>query len=64
MAGAVTTPEFEALLGDFDLAKLEAQKSLVFGLWPDLRLALYNEAWSRFAFDNDGPLQLSTPTIL
>lgn len=47
-------PAFLPLLAGFDLDELERHGGTVFGLWPDLRLACFNEAWVRFARENAG----------
>lgn len=39
---------------------LDAHDAAIYGLWPDLKLAYMNPAWSRFAADNDGEPRMSS----
>lgn len=45
---------FEKLLGAHSGDDLDAEGGSVIGLWPDGRIALVNDAWGRFAAENDG----------
>lgn len=47
-------PHFLRLLEEFEFGELESAGGTVYGLWPDLRLAYMNAAWSRFAAENGG----------
>lgn len=56
-------PRFSVLLADFDLDDVsgeEAKNCTTYGLWPDLRLAYANTAWSQFAAENGGEPAIST----
>ncbi len=57
--GARLSPGFHAALAGLDLADLEANPNVVFGLWPDLTLAYLNPAWFRFAGENGGEPAIS-----
>ena len=50
---------FIALLRDFDAAKLDESDETVYGLWPDLTFAYFNNGWRRFARDNGGEPAIS-----
>lgn len=52
--------DFTTLLQGYDLADLEEHKGVIYGLWPDLRLAYVNPAWYRFATSNGGEPALAT----
>ncbi|HVV98963.1 MAG TPA: hypothetical protein VHB77_01415 [Planctomycetaceae bacterium] len=52
-------PEFLSLLEGFELRGLEQDPGTIFGLWPDLRLAYVNPAWTRFAAENGGEPDIS-----
>lgn len=60
----IITPGFAELLVDFDLAALEAETSLVFGLSADFEIAYVNPAWGRFAEANGGGGSLIGERIL
>ena len=52
-------PEFEKLLKKFDLDHLYHSENSIFGLWPDLTLAFFNDGWFRFSRQNLGEPQIS-----
>lgn len=45
---------FEKHLGPHAVRELDAEAGSVVGLWPDGRIGLLNQAWGRFAEENDG----------
>jgi hypothetical protein len=47
-------PNFRVLLRDYDLEHLDRQDAAAFGMWSDLTLAYHNDAWDRFAAENNG----------
>jgi len=47
--------EFQALLDDASLERLDDERSPIFGIFADGRLALTNAAWDRFAAENGAP---------
>lgn len=51
---SVCATTFQPLLTEFDVDELEKAGGTVYGLWPDLRLAYMNRAWSHFASENGG----------
>lgn len=53
-------PEFEPLLRSHDSGRLDTLSEVVFGLWPDLRIAYLNPAWFVFARENGGEPVIST----
>ncbi len=53
-------PEFEPLVGRYDLAQLEKSDNTIYGIWPDFTLAYVNRGWYRFAEDNDGLAAISS----
>ena len=46
---------FAALLQDFDIETLEADPSVIIGLWPDLTIGYLNPAYAKFAAENGAP---------
>jgi hypothetical protein len=50
----VGDPRFISLLKGFDLVELEIRAASVYGMWPDLTLAYFNQGWQRFAAENEG----------
>lgn len=50
---------FLPLLEEYGIDELERVGGTVYGLWPDLRLAYMNPAWSRFAAANGGEAQFA-----
>lgn len=53
------SPDFAKLLTGFDLAAMDQHAGSVYGLWPDLSLAYLNQAWFRFASENNGEPAIS-----
>jgi hypothetical protein len=52
--------DFEHLLGcRFRMEELASDPASVFGLWPDLRLAYVNPAWTTFAAANGGQPEIA-----
>ena len=47
--------EFESLLDDFGLDRIDEESGPTFGIFADGRLALTNAAWDRFAAENGAP---------
>ncbi len=43
----------------FSLEALEKSSAIVFGLWPDYRLAYFSPAWVKFAEENGGQPQIA-----
>ena len=59
MAALNCDPKFLPLLEGFQLPGLQNDPGTIYGLWPDLRLAYMNPAWSRFAAENGGEPAIS-----
>ena len=53
------TSQFAPLLRDFDIAGLRGHSGVVYGVWPDFRLAYVNPAWFQFARANGGEPRIS-----
>ncbi len=52
-------PRFAKLLGGYDIVGLRAHAGVIYGLWPDFRLAYLNPAWFQFALANGGEPRIS-----
>jgi len=49
----------ELLERHFDLDFIRSSPAVIYGLWPDLRLAFLNQGWFRFAAENGGEPSIS-----
>lgn len=47
-------PNFIDVLAPHDLATLDRDANVIFGIWADFRLAYMNPGWFHFAADNEG----------
>jgi hypothetical protein len=47
-------PRFSPLLREFDSGLLESDEHIIYGLWPDMRLAFLNPGYWQFAQQNRG----------
>lgn len=52
-------PDFGLLLEDFFSERLLTSEDTIYGLWPDLTLAYFNEGWTQFASRNGGEPEIS-----
>lgn len=50
---------FAKLLRSHDIASLRDHSGVVYGIWPDFRLAYLNPAWFQFALENGGEPRIS-----
>ncbi len=50
----IISERFLSLLGKHDPDDLDRQEGTIIGTWPDLTLALMNDAWTKFANENGG----------
>ena len=57
MDGA-SDPRFRALIERVGARAFDESRDVIYGLWPDLRLAYTNAAWTKFARENDGEVTL------
>jgi len=60
LSGSRCTEPFRELLRGFDVAQIESQSDVVYGLTADFRLAYFNSSWFAFAEANDGEPAIST----
>ncbi len=51
--------DFVPLLTPFDPEVLDRSAAVVYGAWPDLRLAYFNAGWEKFAAENDAQLEIA-----
>jgi hypothetical protein len=47
--------EFRAHFGEDDLADIDQETAVIYGLDADLKIALFNDAWLRYARQNNAP---------
>ncbi len=52
-------PQFEQLLGDYELAPISGSDETIYGVWPDLTLGYVNQGWTRFADRNHGEPEIT-----
>lgn len=52
-------PKFKPLLKDYSPERLQTSDDTIYGLWPDFRLAYFNQGWSNFARQNGGEPAIS-----
>lgn len=52
-------PRFATLLRGYDTLGLREHSGVIYGLWPDFRLAYLNPAWFQFAIENGGEPKIS-----
>ena len=52
----ISSESFLKLLGEHDPHDFDRQEGTIIGTWPDFTLALMNDAWSKFAKENDGDM--------
>lgn len=57
-------PDFQKLLTGFDAEELNSSENSIFGLWPDLTLAFFNDGWFHFSEANKGEPRISREWIL
>lgn len=57
-------PDFCPLLQRFASDEMKRLDHVIFGLWPDLTFALFNEGWFRFAEQNEGEPRISREWVL
>lgn len=57
-------PRFASLLEQFAPADIDGSHDVVFGMWPDFRLAYFNQGWVAFAQANGAPPLLTSPDYL
>ncbi|KAB0670484.1 hypothetical protein F6V30_10090 [Oryzomonas sagensis] len=60
----VCVPGFDRLLDFMETGWQGNGSEIIYGVWPDFRLAYFNEGWVRFARENGGAPWLMSPECL